>query len=835
LTFAVRVRVRVGNPADGGVLYWLAKLYGFGACVMVSSALLTLVSVYGWFARSAPPIPDLRHYADVAPGITRVYAADGTPLAEFAEEWREVVPYERIPEKLVQAFLAAEDHRFFSHRGVDVKGVARAAWRNVTAGEFAQGGSTITQQVAKQFLGSEKTFARKIKEAIVARRLENRYGKREILSVYLNLIFLGSGAYGVQAAAQRYFSKNVWELDVAEMATIAGLAQAPSRDSPLSNMENATKRRDVILDKMARHGYLSSEEAEAWKQRPLVPRPSRDVFLSTEPYFAEHVRRQLVKTYGRETLMRGGLQVETTAQPVVDGSADDTVTFIARKQDKRQGWRGPEAHLDSSARETFLRRTEAHYGEGPLQPGRRYLALVESVNRAGARVRVGHHRLRLPLSRMEWASKWSRVDAKNDVLLESAAQALRPGDVVWVASPRRRVEAFTDWSLDDHLNPHWLPSREVKVPEDEVELEQTPRVQASIYAMDHQTGYVLGMVGGQDYSRSELNRATQSCRQPGSTYKPIYYSLALDKGYSFDTMLNDIPKAEVDPLTGEVWVPVNLHGTVDFQVSLEYALVYSKNVPSVDIFTKVGGKEVEAWARRLGFTSPIIPDKALALGASCTYIDELTRAFAIFARQGRWIEPIYVKRVLDREGRVLEDRGVYFDDAVAAAVRLDRLAATAGVRAREAIPARTAWLIGKLMREVVTHGFSTALRQTDIPVAGKTGTSSATMDLWFVGYTSRWAIAAWIGDDVRERPLGKDDAAYMSTLPMFARFIKHAAHGLPHAEVPGPPPPGVRSSDRGGTKGRAADGQPMPLTPPKKMKSLDVPPGMRASPKRPSG
>jgi penicillin-binding protein 1A len=801
-------------------------------CVVFVLGIVTIVTVYGYFTRSAPPLPDLRRYAQVAPGVTRVHAADGTLLAEFADERRQVVPFEKIPEKLVQAFLAAEDHQFFDHNGLYMKGIFRAAWRNVTAGEFAQGGSTITQQVAKQFLGSEKTLSRKIKEAIVARRLENRYDKREILSVYLNHIFLGSGAYGVQAAAQTYFSKNVWDLDVGEMAMIAGLAQAPSRDSPLSSMENAKKRRDAVLERMAKNGFLQEAEAESWKAKPIEPHPSKEVFLSTEPYFAEHVRRQIVKKHGKDALMKGGWVVETTALPVVESVAYDTVEYVARKQDKRQGWRGPEAHLDEQGRETFFRRAEARYGAEPLQPGRRYLGLVEKVTGGGARIQVGAREYKLPLSRMKWAFKWSRADYVNDVEIESATEALKVGDVIWVSAPTRRVEPFTQWSYDERLNPHWIPEKDgsKEEEEEEVQLEQTPRVQAVIYSMDHGTGYVVAMVGGQDYSRSELNRATQSCRQPGSTYKPIYYSLALDKGWSFDAMLNDVPKAEVDPVTGEVWVPVNLHGTVDFQVSLEYALVYSKNVPSVDIFGKVGAKEVEAWARKLGFTSPIIADKALALGASCTYIDELTRAFAIFARNGRFIEPVYVKRILDRSGRVIEDNTVYYDDALPQPARLDRLAATAGVRAPEAISARASYLIGKLMREVVTHGFSTALRQTEIPVAGKTGTSSATMDLWFVGYTSRWTVATWIGDDVRERPLGRDDAAYMSTLPMYARFIKGASQGLPLEEVPNPVPPGMRASDRGGSKGRASDAVPMPLTPPKKTKSLDVPPGMKTAP-----
>ena len=277
------MRVRLANPADGGFLYWLAKLAAFGVAVVLAVVLVLAALVYGYFARTTPPAPDLRNYATVAPSVTRIYAADGTLLGEFADEWREVVAYDKLPKKLVDAFLSAEDHDFFDHGGIYFKGIVRAVWRNLTAGEFAQGGSTITQQVAKQFLvGPEKSLSRKAREAIIARRLEARYSKEEILSVYLNHIFLGSGAFGAPAAARRYFSKDVWDLDVGEMALIAGLARSPSRDSPLVAPDNARKRRDEMLDKMARYGYLTEAAAAEWKAKPLELHPYRDVFLTTD-------------------------------------------------------------------------------------------------------------------------------------------------------------------------------------------------------------------------------------------------------------------------------------------------------------------------------------------------------------------------------------------------------------------------------------------------------------------------------------------------------------------------------------------------------------------------
>jgi penicillin-binding protein 1A len=797
-------RVLVANPADGGYFYWLGKLAGFAALVVLTLMAVAGVTVYGYFARSAPNTPDLDHYAELAPAVSRFYAGDGSLLGEFADEYREVVPYERLPRPLVDAFLAAEDHRFFDHRGIDAKGIARAMWLNLTRGEFAQGGSTITQQVCKQFAGDEKTLARKAREAICALRLEHRYSKEEILTVYLNHIFLGSGAFGVEAAAKRYFSRHVWELDLAQMALIAGLAQAPSRDSPLVSLARAQRRRDAVLDKMVRAGVLGADEASTWKAAPLTVHPYRDPFLERSPYYAEHVRRQVVKKYGVRALMRGGLVVETAVEPWLDGVAYENVDWNARKQDRRQGYRGPEAHLEGAAVDTFVRRAAEHYGDGPLVEGRRVLAVVDKVQPAGAEVRVGARSYRLPLARMSWAARWSKTNDQNDQVIGSAREALRVGDVIWVEKPRRHLRRYADWTLDEKLNARWLPERNEPIADDEVALAQTPRVQAATITFDHHTGYVLAMVGGQDYGRSEFNRATQACRQPGSTYKPIYYSAALDLGYGFDTALNDIPTAEVDPVTGQVWTPENLHGSVETLVTLEYALVFSKNVPSVDIFKKVGAKNVEAWARRLGFTSPIIADRALALGASCTYMDELARAFAIFARNGRWLDLAWIRRIKDRDGKILEDHTVYADPMLSPGERLDRLAATAGDRPRQAIPARAAFLTTKLLRAMVTHGYNGNLRATGVTAAGKTGTSSATMDLWFVAFTSRWTTGVWLGDDRRERQLGRTDAAYMTAVPFWARYMHEATQGQTFAEIPWEVPPGVKPDDRGDNKGAEA-------------------------------
>jgi penicillin-binding protein 1A len=804
-------RVEVTNQSDGGFFHWLFKLYLFALLGLVALALLALGGTYVYFASTLPVLPDLATYHETAKTTTMIRAWDGTPLGELAAERREILPFDKFPPTLVNAFLAAEDRRFYEHAGLDFRGIARAMGANLRAGEVAQGGSTITQQVAKSFLGPERTFQRKIREAILARRIESRFTKRDILTLYLNQIFLGHGAYGVGAAARRYFDKAIGDLDVGEMATLAGLARAPSRFSPLTSIDMARARRDQVLAAMVAAGYLTDDDANRWRARPVTVRQRPDFFHMNAPYFAEHVRRDVAKRYGEKHLLEGGLQIETTLVPWIDLSAQENVDFSTRKLDKRQGWRGPVAHLAGGAVAELRRRLAARYGAEPPAEDRLYLGLVEGTTATGdAKVRVGENVYKLPSANFLWAWPYSTTDTTNGRLLESTVGVLRPGDVIWVKNAHHsKLRRFSDWIYDAKGEVGWLPAYDEKTMKrppakrpdaaTELTLEQTPLVQGSIFSYDHSSGYVVAMVGGDDFDRSEFNRVSQACRQPGSTYKPIYYSLALDKGYGFTSLLNDVPRAEVDPITGEVWTPTNLNNTVEYQVSLEYALIWSKNVPSVQLFKLVGGKEVEAWARRLGFSTKIIPDQALALGASCTQLDELTRAFSAFARNGVLVDPVYIRRIRERDGTVVEDHSSVGDPFGTPSERLDRLVAVADVRPEPVISPRTAWLTSTLLRHVVTRGHAPAIRSANLFAAGKTGTSSATMDTWFVGYTSRWMTTTWMGSDRRERALGLKDAAYMLTVPMFARYINEVAATQPLKDVPWDRPPGVKPNDTGGT------------------------------------
>ena len=827
--------IEVANVSDGGFLYWLLRFYLFGFLAAMGLGVCFAIGFYLYFAATLPPLPDLAAYRAQVATTTTVRAWDGTPLAEFATERRDFIPFDRIPKRLVQAFLAAEDRRFYEHGGLDYRGIARALGANLRAGEVAQGGSTITQQVAKSFLTSERTIQRKIREAILARRLEAHLTKNEILTLYLNQIFLGAGAYGVGGGARRYFDKAIDQLDVGEMATLAGLVRAPSRFSPLTNQQAGQARRDQVLNAMVAAGYLTDSEATTWKARPLVIRPRPDYFRMYAPYFTENVRRDVARRYGDQELWQecqrlggpgasaakeacskaqresdkklaeAGYEIETTVVPWIDASAQENVDFGLRKLDKRQGWRGPVARLAASAMDEFRRRAAQRYGAEPPVEGRMYLGLVESTSADGAEVRVGKGKYLLPSAHMSWAAPYDSKSAVNSRTLTSTAGVLHRGDVVWVRNAHRsKLRRFSDFTYDEKSEVQWMPAydeaKQGKAPPAVVTLalEQTPRVQGALFSYDHTSGYVTAMIGGDDYDRSEFNRVTQACRQPGSTYKPIYYSLALDRGYGFNSLLNDVPRAEVDPITGEVWTPTNLNNTSEYQVTLEYALIWSKNVPSVQLFKLMGGHDVEAWARRLGITTPIIPDQALALGASCSRIDEMTRAFSAFANNGVLVEPVSVRRVRDRTGKILEDNTWIGDPMGRPEDRLDQLVALAGKTRKPVIAPRTAYLTSKLLRHVVTRGHAPAIRTASILAAGKTGTSSATMDVWFIGYTSRWMTTAWVGDDLRERPLGAKDAAFMITVPMFARYINEVAVGQPLREIPWERPPGVKPDDTGG-------------------------------------
>jgi penicillin-binding protein 1A len=771
------VRVWVTNPARSGFGWWLLRYYLYlGAALLVGVAGVT-VGAYRQFAADLPDLESIEQYEALAPGVTRIHAEGGAMLAELAREHRAYARYEDVPQPLVEAFLAAEDRRFFEHAGLDYRGLARAMVANYRSGTVSQGGSTITQQVAKGFLSHEQTLARKLREAILSVRMESRLPKERILEIYLNKIFLGHGAYGVAAAASRYFDKALHELTLAESALIAGMARAPTRYSPFSSLERAASRRSVVLQTMVDTGYITADERDAADAEPIELAQAPDVFRARAPYYAEAVRRQAIDLLGEDTVMQDGLLIETAVELRVQRMAETSVDGALRKIDQRQGWRGPEAHLRSEkARETLRERLIAHYGPDPLgDPSRWVLGIVSRVNKYNAWLEVGATEAVLPLRGAEWASPYNRNTGVNDVKTSDLRTVFEPGDVVWVRQPDNPRQG----SDDDPV---------------EVELGQLPRVESSLYTVDHQTGYVVAMQGGHDYDRSQFNRPIQGCRQPGSVFKAIYYAYALDTGdYAMDSMLEDRP---YEPEPGEAWNPQNIHGTIEGKVLLRNAFIHSLNLPSIRLFQRLGAKNVVQWARRLGFTTEFIADKALSLGASCVRTDELTRAFGVFVRGGRWFEPIYVRRITNKRGEVVLDQRHPWDGAMDIAGRIDAVGRAAVEPPHQAVDARTAFLITKMMRDVVAHGIGRRAGRIGVEAGGKSGTASKheyTTDTWFVGFTGRYVTAAWMGDDTYERSLGNEDASYTTATPLWATYMGQVVADVPQGDLTPNRPAGVRS------------------------------------------
>lgn len=791
-------RVWVTNPARAGLFGWLFRYLAVVAVLVVIGLGLVGRATYRYFAADLPSLDAVSGYRELAPGVTRIYAADGTLLAELAREHRSYAPLEDVPDRLIAAFLSAEDRRFFEHIGLDFRGLARALKANIQSGTVVQGGSTITQQVAKSFLADQdRTLERKVREAILSLHMESRVGKAAILEIYLNKIYLGHGAYGVRAAASRYFDKRLSELSLAESALVAGLAQAPSRWSPVSNPELALRRRNEVLMDMVEAGYIEHAQAEAAQAEPIVLASTRDPFRWRAPFYAEHVRQVVEQTLGEDAVLTDGLIIESAANLTLQAAADHALDKAVRKLDRRQGWRGPVANLlQDSAREQLRTRMKDEYGDAPFaEPSRWILGLVTEVRRYGARVELGDTLARLEIGQARWAAPYDPKSGINDLTVSNIDAVLEVGDVIWV---RPRVDDEGEIKRDDKTD---LPL---------LELGQTPLVEAAIYTYDHRRGYVEAMAAGHDYDRSQFDRTTQACRSPGSVFKAFYYALALDEGWHMDDVLEAKPWV---PEPGEDWNPRNIDKTIEGKVLLRTALIKSLNTPSIRLFLEVGIEDTIRFARKLGFTTELIADKGLSLGTSCVRIDELTGSFGVFARGGSRRDPMYLRRIVDKSGELRLDHRHPIDGAVDIAGRIDRMAALASDPPVQLLDVRSNFLISRLLREVVTAGTGTKAGSIGAPAAGKSGTSSGrykrdgrwddlTTDTWFVGYTSSHTTTAWMGfDDRNERSLGDQDASYTTAIPMWAEFMKTVVGERSHTKIPPTVPEGVAKTVVDATRG----------------------------------
>jgi penicillin-binding protein 1A len=609
---------------------WLAYLSLVATTVGVVAGLAT-------YARLSEDLPVFKNIEDYRPKITsRVFAQDGQLIGEFFRERRVVVPYERIPRRIIQAVLASEDDRFFDHDGIDYLGIMRAALANIKAGRVVQGGSTITQQVAKSLIvkaegyqeGTAKKLSRKIKEAILARRLESALSKQNILTLYLNQIFLGNHSYGIQAAAENYFRKNVGDLNLAEMALLAGLPQAPSRYSPFRHPKRARKRRIYVLRRMKEEGFITEAELQDAEQTQIRVYPAPNTSRDVTPYYTEHIRRWLLDKYGQKAVLDEGLNVWTSVDVERYRAAEDAVYDKLRMVDKRQGYRGPLLKITTKAmRKEYFNRYDKDLMRlkrlKALADGELYLGLITKIDRNKHRIhlRIGPHRALLPLAAMRWARKVNPQDWFEGNLLTRIPKSFKVGDVLHVRTTKRsRIKK------DKYAAPYlkYIPDSTPERPLQLVALEQSPNLEASLLSVDVKSGYVLSMIGGYSFDRSEFNRAIQACRQPGSAFKPIVYSAAIAlNGWNASTTILDAPLVADDPSAGRRWKPKNFEQRFLGEVTLRTALKNSMNVPAIKIMDAVGVKEVIDWAQRLGISSKLPPELGLALGAGCVTMSEL--------------------------------------------------------------------------------------------------------------------------------------------------------------------------------------------------------------------
>lgn len=714
-------------------------------------SVLCLVAAYFYVSATLPKVDTLADYRP--PVITRILGDDGTLVAEFSKERRIIVPVSLLPQQLIQSFVAAEDSNFFKHQGIDFSSIARAALKNLRAGGIVQGGSTITQQVAKSLLLSpERKFSRKFKEAILAWRMEQKLTKEEILYLYLNQIYLGHGAYGVQAAAENYFDKNVQELSLAECAVLAGLPQAPSRYSPYRHLDKAIQRQKYVLGRMLEEGYISQEERQEAIAEKLVIHPRPRPQIPGAAYFTEQVRRYLEATYGSKMAQTGGLEVYTTINPMMQQAAQEAVRENLRRHDQRQGYRAPNKVLSVEEEKLYLEQQALNSTKIP-PVGSLIQGVLAGSKNGTLLIRHGKFSGGIAPQDTGWIGKVQTIDRGKPAKVKGKPIRLPVGSVLLV-------------KVEGHLSNDLL----------RLSLQQQPEAQGALVALDPQTGHVKAMVGGYDFNQSQFNRVLQARRLPGSAFKPIIYAAALDKGYTPATIVLDTPLIYRDrDKKGEetVWKPKNYKGSFSGLTSLRTALAHSYNVVTVKILQDIGVGYTIGYAKKLGIESPLTRDLTLALGSSAVSPMELGTAYCAFANGGVRPTPVYITKILDRDGRVLESIDpADFPNGIGEGQKL------IDISPERVISPETAYLVTNLMESVVRDGTGVRAKALGRPVAGKTGTTNDLKDAWFVGYVPQLVAVSWIGYD-QERSLGRGETGSRAAAPAWLDFMQKAVKDMP--------------------------------------------------------
>ena len=706
----------------------LSKVLFFTILISVGLGLGSVLALTWYAATGLPSLANLHEYQPSL--ITRVHADNGQVFGQFYVERRILTPLTEAPQHLLDAIVAVEDSRFFEHPGLDFWGILRATWTNLKRGGKVEGASTITQQLARSlFLSPERTYQRKIRELILALKMEFILSKKQILEMYLNQIYFGHGAYGVGTAALTYFGKGLSEITLPEGAFLAGLPKAPSTYSPYNNRALSKKRQEHVLGRMVQANYISATEAQEAASTSLSFQ--RRSIERIAPYFLEDVRQHLVRQYGESMVYKGGIQIFTTLNIDMQKIAERAVKVGLRRLDKRQGWRGPLRH-----EEPPMILPEQLPDQLPAR-GEIVEGVVVTVTKDEATVLANDVLGTLPLKSMIWAkrrlAKEMPVTEAEEFPITSAKQLLRPGDVIEVRLTRKSKGKIR-WAL-----------------------EQTPLVEGAFIALDPRTGAIRAMVGGYNFERSQFNRAVLSLRQPGSAFKPIIYATALNEGMTPSTMVLDAPVVyeQEDPL--KTWKPENYEKRFFGPITLREALRHSRNAATVRLLDQLGVRKITEFSRNLGIRSPLSQDLSLALGSSGITLEEITSAYGIFANQGIGLRPYMVSIVNDINNKTLEQH--FFEP-------------------RQVIPKETAYLITHMMMDVIQSGTGRKARKIGRPLAGKTGTTNSFNDAWFVGFAPNLAAGVWVGFD-NVATLGKVESGAHAALPIWTAFMAKALESLP--------------------------------------------------------
>jgi penicillin-binding protein 1A len=748
---------------SGVVFYTIYTFILAGLLLLLSGALL-----FFYYSRSLPDFTPLKERNLNAYSI--VYSEEDEVVGKFLMDNRIPITYEQTPKQLVNAFIAAEDAEFFQHKGVDYKGILRAMFKNLLAGRIVQGGSTITQQVTKTFfLTPKRSLLRKLKEVAYAFGLERDFTKEEILNLYLNNIYLGNGAYGVEAAAESYFNKRAEQLNLAEMAMMAGLVKAPSRYSPVNNFKRAKDRQAYVLARMNELGFISQDQKEKTLRIPLRIQSRESAYFSKAPYFTEFIRHQVERKYGKEILYKEGIRIYTTLDLSLQRVAQKSVEMGLRDLDKRQGFRGVLHTLSEKEVKEFLKKKKG--AATPLSQNEIFEGVILSKDDSKKcyTVWVEDRKGILPFSEMSWALNVKPTPNYRPQKVKTPGDLLHTGDVV-------------------HVRVKETPKKDQTLA---LTLEQEPLVQSALLCLDPKTGHVKAMVGGRDFSESQFNRATHSRRQPGSAFKPFIYAAALEKGYTPSTILMDSPVEYSDPDGGTYWAPKNYDKEFKGPITFRNALAHSRNVVTVKILEDIGVGYALNFIKKFGIESPIKRDLSVALGTSGVSMLEMTSGFAVFANGGERIKPIFIKKIVTMKGDVIEENTPYIEmGEIEEKEEEEETFESPSLFLKErVISTQNAFIMNHLLQGVVQHGTGQRAKVLGRPIAGKTGTSSDYSDAWFIGYTPSLLTGVWVGFDDKTS-LGTHETGARAALPIWISFMDQALKSTPVESYK--PPKGIK-------------------------------------------